>query len=285
MYEVNIGADPDHFLHWDKPISEQSQHVQDRIQQVMDANPDMAKSLNFQRDLWANRQQARGCIRRSAAPETRQPTAQSTRKPPQMCPSASATPAFPALNTSTPAAGMIAWATRPILSVVFDAEEPRNHAWNTALPGYWQALELRQPPWNRPTGALMSESTPATAAPAAAPAPAPAPAAAPDGSGALSVSEAGRVLRPAAAAGPAATGSAARDHQAQRQRRDQGCSSARHIARPAHIARQIARSGSSALQRSTVAMSSSRRSTGPWACPGARRRPASRRRMPARRAT
>ena len=51
MYEVQVNADPEHFLHWDKPLSEQSQHVQDRIQQVMDANPDMAKSLNFQRDF------------------------------------------------------------------------------------------------------------------------------------------------------------------------------------------------------------------------------------------
>jgi hypothetical protein len=31
MYEVNIGADPEHFLDWDKPLSEQSQHVQDAI--------------------------------------------------------------------------------------------------------------------------------------------------------------------------------------------------------------------------------------------------------------
>ena len=28
MYEVNIGADPEHFLHWDKPLSEQSAYVQ-----------------------------------------------------------------------------------------------------------------------------------------------------------------------------------------------------------------------------------------------------------------
>jgi hypothetical protein len=31
MYEVNIGADPTHFLDWDKPLSEQSQHVQDAL--------------------------------------------------------------------------------------------------------------------------------------------------------------------------------------------------------------------------------------------------------------
>ena len=31
MYEVSIGADPEHFLHWDKPLSEQSQYVQDAL--------------------------------------------------------------------------------------------------------------------------------------------------------------------------------------------------------------------------------------------------------------
>lgn len=31
MYEVNINAPPEHFLDWDKPLSEQSQHVQDAI--------------------------------------------------------------------------------------------------------------------------------------------------------------------------------------------------------------------------------------------------------------
>ena len=29
MYEVNINAHPDHFLDWDKPLSEQPQHIQD----------------------------------------------------------------------------------------------------------------------------------------------------------------------------------------------------------------------------------------------------------------
>jgi hypothetical protein len=32
MYEVGINSDPEHFLHWDKPLSEQSQHVQDALQ-------------------------------------------------------------------------------------------------------------------------------------------------------------------------------------------------------------------------------------------------------------
>lgn len=31
MYEVGINADPAHFLDWDKPLSEQSQHVQSKI--------------------------------------------------------------------------------------------------------------------------------------------------------------------------------------------------------------------------------------------------------------
>jgi len=31
MYEVNIGADPEHFLHWDKPLSEQHPVVQEAI--------------------------------------------------------------------------------------------------------------------------------------------------------------------------------------------------------------------------------------------------------------
>ena len=31
MYEVNVAADPEKFLHWDKPLSEQSQHVKDAI--------------------------------------------------------------------------------------------------------------------------------------------------------------------------------------------------------------------------------------------------------------
>jgi hypothetical protein len=31
MYEVNVNADPERFLHWDKPLNEQSQHVRDAI--------------------------------------------------------------------------------------------------------------------------------------------------------------------------------------------------------------------------------------------------------------
>jgi hypothetical protein len=35
MYEVNIAADPAHFLDWDKPLSEQSPHVQDRLSDII----------------------------------------------------------------------------------------------------------------------------------------------------------------------------------------------------------------------------------------------------------
>jgi hypothetical protein len=31
MYQVNIGADPEHFLDWDKPLSEQHPKVQDAL--------------------------------------------------------------------------------------------------------------------------------------------------------------------------------------------------------------------------------------------------------------
>lgn len=34
MYEVNIAANPDHFLDWDKPLSQQSQHVQEALQRT-----------------------------------------------------------------------------------------------------------------------------------------------------------------------------------------------------------------------------------------------------------
>ena len=36
MYEVHIEAHPDHFLDWDKPISEQSEHVQKAIRHIAD---------------------------------------------------------------------------------------------------------------------------------------------------------------------------------------------------------------------------------------------------------
>lgn len=44
MYEVNIAADPEHFLDWDKPLSEQSP----RVQQVLMNIPEVAKQQQFQ---------------------------------------------------------------------------------------------------------------------------------------------------------------------------------------------------------------------------------------------
>ena len=46
MYQVNIGADPEHFLDWDKPLSEQSQHVQDALGKVPWTEPYL-QSGNF----------------------------------------------------------------------------------------------------------------------------------------------------------------------------------------------------------------------------------------------
>jgi hypothetical protein len=34
MYEVSINADPEHFLDWDKPLSEQSEHVKNALAQA-----------------------------------------------------------------------------------------------------------------------------------------------------------------------------------------------------------------------------------------------------------
>ena len=42
MYEVNLNANPDHFLDWDKPLSEQHPVVQDALKSVM--APDMVQS-------------------------------------------------------------------------------------------------------------------------------------------------------------------------------------------------------------------------------------------------
>ena len=35
MYQVNIGADPEHFLDWDKPLSEQHPKVQEQLADVL----------------------------------------------------------------------------------------------------------------------------------------------------------------------------------------------------------------------------------------------------------
>lgn len=38
MYEVQINRDPEHFLDWDKPLSQQSQHVRDRLDLLRRSN-------------------------------------------------------------------------------------------------------------------------------------------------------------------------------------------------------------------------------------------------------
>jgi hypothetical protein len=43
MYEVNINAPPEHFLDWDKPLSEQSPQVQ----QALSANPRVAEAIKY----------------------------------------------------------------------------------------------------------------------------------------------------------------------------------------------------------------------------------------------
>jgi hypothetical protein len=46
MYEVNVNADPAHFLDWDKPLAEQSAHVQKALKSANIAHPiDDAKQL------------------------------------------------------------------------------------------------------------------------------------------------------------------------------------------------------------------------------------------------
>ena len=45
MYEVNIAADPEHFLHWDKPLSEQSPYVQEQLGKL-GITPDQAATMH-----------------------------------------------------------------------------------------------------------------------------------------------------------------------------------------------------------------------------------------------
>ncbi len=47
MYEVNVKANPEHFLDWDKPLSEQSKHVQDTITKVMGPYEDTVRRLDY----------------------------------------------------------------------------------------------------------------------------------------------------------------------------------------------------------------------------------------------
>ena len=46
MYEVNINADPEHFLDWDKPLSKQHPTVQDAAKKAMGPNWDQFKYAN-----------------------------------------------------------------------------------------------------------------------------------------------------------------------------------------------------------------------------------------------
>jgi hypothetical protein len=41
MYEVDIAADPEHFLDWDKPLSEQSPQVREKLEKVRQAVPEL----------------------------------------------------------------------------------------------------------------------------------------------------------------------------------------------------------------------------------------------------
>ena len=45
MYEVSINAHPDHFLDWDKPLSEQHPHVQSKFIEAMAGNDPLVKEL------------------------------------------------------------------------------------------------------------------------------------------------------------------------------------------------------------------------------------------------
>ena len=46
-YEVNINADPEHFLDWDKPLNEQSPQVQEMLGKVSSIAPEYLKSKNL----------------------------------------------------------------------------------------------------------------------------------------------------------------------------------------------------------------------------------------------
>lgn len=56
MYEVNIAADPEHFLDWDKPLSEQSEQVRERLRQALPQSS--AEDLQAQIDALDEQMQA-----------------------------------------------------------------------------------------------------------------------------------------------------------------------------------------------------------------------------------
>jgi hypothetical protein len=45
-YEVNINADPEHFLDWDKPLSEQTSEIQQKLKDAWLVHPDLNQDLN-----------------------------------------------------------------------------------------------------------------------------------------------------------------------------------------------------------------------------------------------
>jgi hypothetical protein len=53
MYEVNINADPEHMLDWDKPLTEQSQYVRDAVDKVKQRLP---------ADYWFNHERVPGSM-------------------------------------------------------------------------------------------------------------------------------------------------------------------------------------------------------------------------------
>jgi hypothetical protein len=74
MYEVNINADPEHFLDWDKPLSEQSQSVKDAAQKLF---PQGRTSWGFEPKTGENvvRAISGEMARRSGRPITSDPIA------------------------------------------------------------------------------------------------------------------------------------------------------------------------------------------------------------------
>ena len=59
MYEVNIGADPEHFLHWDKPLSEQHPVVQDAVKKAGLVDPKPTVEWKGDPSLWELHQNGR----------------------------------------------------------------------------------------------------------------------------------------------------------------------------------------------------------------------------------
>ena len=69
MYEVRINADPDQFLDWDKPLSQQSEKVRQSAQQALGYRPDVLRGDEFMRAVELERggNSDTGKVDRSAA--------------------------------------------------------------------------------------------------------------------------------------------------------------------------------------------------------------------------